>query len=1158
MKHNKFVRAICISLFFSFVPLFASYAETEPLTVSVSAGYYGSDQHVYLSTDAEESEIYYSFVQPKNLEPIKYVVPFTLSALPGETRTYTVHAELRNSGETVFQKDYIYTIDKEKPAVPQPSFHEGTYAEDLSISFPSVKNQEILYSLNSPVSDSSPRWADSPVKIPLLSQPDGISEYTLWAYAKDAAGNTSPLGKWVYKSAQKKEDAVPAVVDILSPAQGTFANPQMLAVTGSGLSWIRYSIASGGAASAETEYTGPVEIPASGDVTVTVTGKSLSDGSLITKEISYKNLAVPDAAVKAKNGIYSEPVTVSAVTEFPLIYCFDDRTPLPFDGRYKEPVVIKPLNEGLRYVTLRFAVQKDGIISSGEYRYFFILDDRTPPPPSINLKKNLPLAAPAEITISGSPFFPIYYTLDGTTPDKTAKEYREPFVLDVPKNAEGFITVRAKAISDTGKESEQVTNLISFDTKPPEAPGVIINKNPEGSSAAISISGEPGASVYYTVSYTESPPQQPGIASSVGKNNMSLSIPFGMDTSVRIKACLQDSAGNLSEASESESVILSNRPQPPPEIEYFSGIVRIKGEGTVYYSLSDTGQTPAVPDAGSEVYQHPLFLSGKKNQITRYVIRAVSVNEYGTRSSVSGTYAFTIDLREPVLPQMRGLADGGIFNSVNPELKFDNILSDLSILYTYTKDGSIPKDPDIESPSAAQSIKFASAEGEEIYYQVKLMPAFLNEKKFGPVTSLTFIIDRRPPVMPALRGFEQNGYLNRSVTVTAVKGAESDNVYLSLSYNEKTPPDPAGPEGMVYTRPLLVDVPDKTESMIRIRIVARDRAGNLTYNPTEYGFVLDRLPPPEPELVSINETAVSNEPILIDFTISRDVSIYYELAKDMKIPAIPTAKSTKFTEPFYLTGEEGKETTYHLSAIAQDRAGNISSNPPHYTYTIDRKPPEIPSPPQVIAVMEKGDAGKGSMSYTIAWSLSQETSIFYSLNESGDFRKYASPFEITLTPAQKDSLIRYFAEDKAGNRSTVQFHVAPAPQVMPEKLLAAISDKGVYNKPLVIKSETPYGIIRYELGTQRTPPGKVTKFSPVLKETLSIDSLPGETVTFILNMKQYRDGNDEEGFKEERRTFTIDRTPPAPPIVTGITDGAFYQEDRTVRLSSEEGFIYYS
>lgn len=1156
----RFVKGILTFIVILFSIAGPGFAADEQIAVSVSPGSYGDDQRVYLSTSIENGEIYYSFIQETNLEPIKYVVPFTLSALTGELRTYRLHAELKSEGDIVFRQEYEYIIDKQKPELPKLNLPEGQYDTNIELTFTKAKGEDIYFSFNAPISGNSILWDGTPLM--LTAETGSFSEYVIWAYARDTAGNTSPVGKWAFTVGKRKISIPDPVLDVLSPVEGIFLNPQFLVVNWSGMEWVRYTENISGI---EKDYTDPVEIAATGEVTLTVRGKSLKNGEILEKRIFYK--VQPSDAISsiAKNGVFSSQVSVSITSELPVFYCFDERSPLPFDGKYKEPIVLKPITGGLRYITLRMAalepsLQNDSASrnesgSKGELRYFFVMDDRIPPPPSITLKKNVPLSGPTEVAVQGSELFPIYYTLDGSSPDKASNQYASPFILTIPDKGEGFATIRAKSISKTGKESEQVTKLIPFDTQPPKMPEVIAKRAPAGGSASITVSGDKNTAVLYSISYSEKKPAEINSSSFLGKSDMVISAPFGMDTQVTMRIALMDEGGNISESVTLSPFVLSNRPQPPPQFEYLSGIVRIKGEGSTFYTLSDSGQVPPVPDLSSNIYEHPLFLSGKKNQLTRYVLRAISVNEFGTSSSVSEPFTFSIDLREPLIPAFRGIENGGIYNNPQPELRFDNIVPDLTIFYTFTTDGTLPEDPTPGSFSTTQSIRFSSKEGEDIYYNLKVMPGFPDADRYGAIVNLSFIVDRRPPTMPVLRGIEQGGFYNKSVPVTAVKGDDADTIFLSLSFNGEEPPDPLGPQGIVYTKPVFVDISDNTESVISIKTSAKDRADNITANPETYRFTVDRLPPLQPVLLTKDTKGISKDPVPVNFNQITGETIYYELTSDMKVPAIPTQSSTKYIEPFYLTGKENSEITYNLSAIAQDKAGNINKTPIRFTYIIDKKAPDNPGSPQIFSTSDDDDSG--AVTYFVAWSLSRETSIFYSIGNS-NYYGYSEPFRVRLTPDQEDELVTYYAEDKAGNRSSSQYQVLLSPPVKPEKLLTAISDKGVYSDALIVQSPSPYGIVRYELGTSRMPPVAVHQFSPVLENSLSVDVSPGETKTYILAMKQYRDAQDAAGFPEERKTFTIDRTPPLPPVISGVANRTFYQEDKALRISTEEGFIYYS
>ena len=127
------------------------------ISVSVPGGIYSDDQQLELAMEGR-GELYYSFAESRDQRFISYLFPFTLSALPGEERMYTLRVEARSGDEVVKKKEFGYVIDKRPPGVPAVSVDSGRYGSDISVIFAGESREFIIYCIDGNIQDQGKRW----------------------------------------------------------------------------------------------------------------------------------------------------------------------------------------------------------------------------------------------------------------------------------------------------------------------------------------------------------------------------------------------------------------------------------------------------------------------------------------------------------------------------------------------------------------------------------------------------------------------------------------------------------------------------------------------------------------------------------------------------------------------------------------------------------------------------------------------------------------------------------------------------------------------------------------------------------------------------------------------------------------------------------------
>jgi hypothetical protein len=152
--------------------------------------------------------------------------------------------------------------------------------------------------------------------------------------------------------------------------------------------------------------------------------------------------------------------------------------------------------------------------------------------------------------------------------------------------------------------------------------------------------------------------------------------------------------------------------------------------------------------------------------------------------------------------------------------------------------------------------------------------------------------------------------------------------------------------------------------------------------------------------------------------------------------------------------------------------------------------------------------------------------------------------------------IEFFAEDPAGNRSDQATVAVRGFSAAPEPRLAGVEDGAIYGKAVVIRNRTDAGTVRYEVTTDGTAPGEVSRFSSALPESVPFDVAPGETVTYRVAARTFAD--DARPSPVVSYSFTVDRGAPTGPEIVGIRDGDFLTEDVQIDFEETDNTIRYS
>jgi len=1150
---------------------------TDIIAASKKAGAYREDITLFFYPYRDSTVLYYRIEESESTNKVLYTTPLELSAMPGEERTYSISVEARNEDTLLHTSSFTYTIDTLAPEPPElMGLNESTTEMVLTqglekliafdetptdLTFLSRKDEKIFYTLENSFNKGMSLWQGE--TIPLHKKMNN-GKIRLSAYSQDEAGNKSGLVSWDFIVTEKTSSS-PGTIEIKSPINGSFYNSQMLYVTHNNCENIQYALRDKNGKTVNSgKYTEPIMLNYTGVLTLYVWGRERGTGELIEKTVQFTVLSGGGAPpLTVSSGVYVSPLTLQPVRgsetnrKDPYKISFDKGEHY---NDFSSPLSINSIRGALYYTSIM--IKRSSQDTGPVWRYSFLLDDKPVPVPEIVGQKKTRLNGKTKIYILGPVDCDIYYTVDGTTPDINSKKYNGPFEINLPKNvANGSLSVKAKAFRFTGKESAQSTEIFFFDMKAPAPPLVnILNNNKKG-TLVISVTSEPETSLVYTLSYSSDPPEDPKITSPSMPATMELSLPRGMEKSFTLKVAAIDKAGNISPSSLPITLTIDRTPHSPPEIhmvetastgneaggslsDEVTKSFELSGDGNMYYFVKKMpySSTKFIDD---QLYTGPFTLKGEKGRLTDYYIFTYSLDELGNNSGYRGPNRFFIDDRDPQEDLSFTIEDGAVYRGKEKYIHFMSPYSDLVFHYTLGRNGRIPEDPTIASPRAEKELYIEGDKGEETRVAVKVLPHFRKSGHIGKIIEFECILDDKPPPPPILTGIYgdlgNGATTNRGQLLMASCKESTAEVFVSISTTGQTDPIEAGRK--VENR-FLVDAEIGEEKRFIINAVSRDKAGNLTYLEEPLTLLIDRKPPEAPIPVGAPPSGVSNTDVEITLVEEDKGDIYYAISKDGSMPQMHYTKEELYEGPFFVKGEEDKETRITIISAAIDEAGNTSPRKRVTRFTIDKKPPLS----EASIIVHALDQNR----WRISWKSPQDAeTILYKVPGENTFTPYTAPVEVSLN---KSGFIQYYLIDRAGNKGPLfQYPITTVPS--PTLDISGVNDGGIYKSEKNITFSSS-GTVRYEISYDQDPVKEVTFFSPEAPKTLLMDVPKGETRKVNISAKAFPSYKARTGFKEQRISFTLDKTPPIAPEIIGVTPGMTYMEAIPVTLSVPEGKAY--
>ncbi len=1113
-------------------------------------GVYGDDRLVVIN-GTEDTAYQYRFSGSAEQTWIDYRVPLQLSALPGEERQFQLQVRDKMGRNAGGPQTFQYVIDKLPPGPPQILFDGGRNGTSMQFS-PNAENDTVQYWIDSFQRNEFRRWTGG--NIPL---DEGA---LVKAYSVDRAGNHSEVVTRQATAALRCAEL--ESLDLRSPAAGSFQNTQMLVIANPEcFEWIRYSIDGSNPEASGIRYDGPVRLDVRGDIRLRIAAGILLSEEVLTAETNYTVVQESPLQIDVSSGasLYDlDRLPVPDVSEdFIIHYSLKEKQVSRRDRQLTEPVRFS-LTEGMiNYIPYRIGVYNSDDGKMYQYRSFYVVDRRIPGPPLIETSGNPPFQTQETVRIRAASEAAVYYTTDGSTPDRFAGRYRNPFTIRPEGTSNiGTVDVQAVARFPNGNTSEVSRLLVPFDREAPVPPTYTVVSRTQNETVFALDHPEKDIEFVYNIGYDRTSTLQLEAGSACCGRLVRVAFPYGYTGSAMIRFGARDEAGNLSQPTALEEVSVDTVPPPPPEITVRDLRVNMTGAGKLSYRIE-----PGDPEF--QEYTEPVRLQTAADEKVSYQI-------YGTAEDTAGNISPTAkvqvvyDRRPAELPEISGIRDGAHYREPIT-IEIIEAYPDSVTYYTLTaeelkhRDGAealppeAPGDmppPDLGDRMLQGSLTLRGEEKREIVYTLRIRSYIPGSESWSETAEYQVVIDRLAPAPKDMQQLIQPGLFNETFFLREKNIPRNENLWLYVSESQ-LPTEEFTAENIRVNRLSAragVNIEGKPGEEITYYIytAAFDLAGNSSVS-GPFSIVIDRSRPEVPALTGVPTGRFTRSSVTLQPPEGYEHTIRYELTDDDSIPQVPGDDSQIMSGPITLLGDGGNEKSYYLLYRAVDAAGNYSNTATVHV-TILRTEPLEP----VVNILRVGQR-----LWEISFNAGEGKNIFYSIG-GGEFTEYRYPVLYEMPSDIKMRSIEAYSIDESGGRSKVisrrldreEGDAAP---------VQGVEDGKLYNRDISISPRLEDIDLRYELTVGRGAMPVLTGSSPRLTGPLKIPADPEREIRYRLKVGIYEP--DTGTFYSTRSyDFTVDSAPPLAPELAGIEEGVHYTEDQTLRIDSEEDgtVVYYS
>jgi transcription elongation GreA/GreB family factor len=675
-------------------------------TANPRAGKVGAGTRVALSTATPGAEIYYTITgdtgdngdngNTPDRTKTKYTEAITING-PVTVRAVAVKAGMEDSGVL----EAAYELDANTAAAPAADPPAGEVALNTEVTLSTATaGAQIYYTIDG----SAPDTGKTEYTVPVIID----SSMTIRAVAVMEGMKASAELEAVYTIAEAREKA--ARPSAAPPAGEVDSGTGVTLSTATAGAEIYYTIDGTAPDAGKTRYTGPIGI--TGAVTIKAAAVKVGTDPSEILEAAYTvaapgTAARPSASPPAGELAEGAAVTLSTTTEgAEIFYTIDGTAPDRTKTKYAGPVVITGA------LTLRAAAVKAGMADSAALEAAY------------TVRAGMPVANPAGGTVAAGTAVTlstatagaeIYYTIDGSAPDRSKTKYTGPVGIN------GTVTLKAAAVKEGMTDSAVLEESYTVRVGTPAA-------NPAGGTVAAGTgvtfsTATAGAEIFYTTN-----------GDTPDRSKTKYTGPITINSAVTIKTiAVKDGLTDSAVLTTAYAVPKAETPMASPGAgEVAAGTAVTLSTATAGADIFYTTNGDA-PDRSKKKYTGPVTITGGAN--TTLTIKAVVVKT--------------------------GMADSGVLEAVYTIAAPDRVVQPSA-------------NPGAGEVAAGTAVTLSTTtDGASIYYTTNGDAPDRSKKRYtGPVTI--------------------TGTANTTVTIkaVAVKTGMTDSLVLEAAYTVKAEPEP--------------------------------------------------------------------------------------------------------------------------------------------------------------------------------------------------------------------------------------------------------------------------------------------------------------------------------------------------------------------------------
>lgn len=912
MKRSWFLGLLILAT----LPLLAEDLPSLPqATVSPVPGVYSAPLRLAVQSPVDAT-VRYRFLESQGTSSFPWTGDMVLDCLPGEVRVYRLRLTTDlASGETVV-RDFRYQVSRPATPVPTVQPEPGRYTAAVSVMPDLPAGWKVRENDTIP---SFPRTLDVA---------PGRSE----SFIFDVVGPDGERLSWSYAIDRRDQEA--DGLEVVSPIEGDWANPQLLVATFRGVDRVLWSYGDRFDPNAARDYEGPVLLDRSGQQSVVVAARSRFDGRWIERSVRWTN---GSAALSAEgwpvSGVKTSGLTLPAVAN----------TSVSWDeGRNWQPssALVEPASTTSRKI-LAVQIRQEGRL----FRSVYWLDARAPEAPTAEFmggwNPRVSFSGPTEAL----------YRVSWTKADGQSIE--EPGALWGPlgswKVPDGIVAARIRVIGTNGLEGRVATTGFPETgwSTPTWEPWD--QKGPQIDRSALPLGGRvlprPGFWPVYEVSDQPSV-VEPGARSPLLTGAFLPAFPWGSDRTLYVRFAWRDAGGLTGPASPVYAVRVDRVPPQSPEVLSVTGQVLVKiaeGEeegGNLFWATSSDRVTTAEA-LTFQPYNGPLDVAGLRPTATTKVWLHAQAQD---RAGNTGTPRLNVALApsdqesrvvhvdtDPLVGETP-VESGGVYPW--PAFRLRSLDQGRDLWVGVTEQSSLPEDWKTRVQPWTGLLSRSIGQGERRTFLV-----FWNAKTTSGWTwtqpkTLSLTLDLSAPGTPSLAETWPSSPLGSAWTLGLKPARSGDTLRYTFTLDGSTPPDP-----LVFGEPWpgtrTWDAPPSGRVLVRVRVAALSASGLGMEIPLGAAVTVDRAPPPvvAPALEPFTyRSGAFTVPVPEGATVVR-----YTLTSDGKLPGVPIESSPILpSRGLVLEGKEGQSVFYRFRWRPYSAAGVPGQVTDAFGVVIDR------------------------------------------------------------------------------------------------------------------------------------------------------------------------------------------------------------------------------